>query len=42
MKTWQFMLHLVRYRPRLYFLNLLSIIMVLLLGQVPALAGRAY
>ncbi len=42
MKTWQFMLHLVRYRPWLYILNLLSIIMVLLLAQVPGLAGRAY
>jgi ATP-binding cassette subfamily B protein len=42
MKTWQFMLHLVRYRPWLYLLNLVSIIMVLLLEQVPGLAGRAY
>lgn len=42
MKTWQFMLHLVRYRPWLYLLNLISIIMVLLLEQVPGLAGRAY
>jgi ATP-binding cassette subfamily B protein len=42
MKTWQFMLHLVRYRPWLYILNLLSIILVLLLEQVPALASRAY
>ena len=42
MKTWQFMAHLVRYRPWLYTLNLLSIVLVLLLEQVPALAGRAY
>jgi ATP-binding cassette subfamily B protein len=42
MKTWQFMLHLVRYRPWFYLLNLGSIIMVLLLEQVPGLAGRAY
>lgn len=42
MKTWQFMLHLVRYRPWLYALNLLSIILVLLLEQVPGLASRAY
>ncbi len=42
MKTWQFMLHLVRYRPWLYVLNLLSICMVLLLEQVPGLATRAY
>jgi ATP-binding cassette, subfamily B, bacterial len=42
MKTWRYLVHLLRYRPLLYGLNLLSIIAALLLGAVPGLVARAY
>lgn len=42
MKTWHYLLHLLRYRPWHYGLNLLSIVCVMLLGMVPGLVARAY
>lgn len=42
MKTWQFFLGLVRFQPRNYILNCLSITAVLLFEMVPGLVGRDF
>jgi ATP-binding cassette subfamily B protein len=42
MKTWRYLIHLLRYRPGLYGLNLLSIVAAMLLGMAPGLIAREY
>jgi ATP-binding cassette, subfamily B, bacterial len=42
MTTWRYLLHLLRYRPWLWGLNLLGITAHLLLDMVPGLLGREY
>ena len=42
MKTWRYLLQLLRYRPWLYGLNMLGITAHLLLDMVPGLLLREY
>ena len=42
MKTWRYLLQLLRYRPWLYGLNMLGITVHLLLDMVPGLLMRQY
>ncbi|GCE24851.1 HlyB/MsbA family ABC transporter [Dictyobacter alpinus] len=42
MKTWQFFLALIRFQPRNYVLNCLSITAVLLFEMIPGLVGREF
>jgi ATP-binding cassette, subfamily B, bacterial len=41
-KTWRYLLHLLRFRPWLYGLNMLAITMHLLLDMVPGLLSREF
>ena len=42
MKTWWYLWRMVRFRPRLYLLNVLFISAALLLESVPGLAARSF
>ncbi len=42
MKTWQFMLRMLRYRPWLYILNLSSVIVIMTVLQIPGLVVREF
>ena len=42
MKTWRALWHLLRYRPWLYFLNMLGLTVQLLFDMVSGLLSRAY
>ncbi|MGH2459992.1 MAG: ABC transporter transmembrane domain-containing protein, partial [Chloroflexota bacterium] len=42
MTTWRFFLELVRFRPRLYLLNAIFIVVAIALESVPGLAARAF
>lgn len=42
MKTWRYMWRLMRYEPWFYWINMLCIIMVFVLGMAPGLIARSY
>ncbi len=42
MKTWRFLLALVRFRQSMYLTNLLSITLLILIGMIPGLVSRWY
>ncbi len=42
MTTWRFLLEMLRFRPRLYVLNVICIVAALALVSVPGLAARAF
>jgi ATP-binding cassette subfamily B protein len=42
MKTWQYLVRFVRFRQRIYLINLLGIVLLMLVSMVPAFVTRTY